>query len=212
MLSVNEIREKYLNFFKKQKHLVLESSSLIPNDPTLMFTVAGMVPLKNYYLGLETPPSKRMTSCQKCVRTNDIENVGRTARHHTFFEMLGNFSIGDYFKKDAITWAWNFLVNELNLPPEKLLVTIYHTDDEANQLWKDIAKLPDDRIIKISTDDNFWSMGDVGPAGPCTEIFYDYGPEVWGGKPGTPEEDGDRYVEIWDVVFEVFSKQKDDRF
>lgn len=209
MLTVSEIRSKYLKFFEKRKHKVLKSSSLVPNDPTLMFTVAGMVPLKNYYLGLETPPSKRMTSCQKCVRTNDIENVGRTARHHTFFEMLGNFSIGDYFKKDAITWAWNFLVDELNLPPEKLLVTIYHTDDEANQLWKDIAKLPDDRIIKISTDDNFWSMGDVGPAGPCTEIFYDYGPEVWGGKPGTPEEDGDRYVEIWDVVFEVYSKQKD---
>ncbi len=209
MFTLNEIREKYLNFFKNKKHQVLKSASLVPNDPSLMFTVAGMVPLKNYYLGLETPPSKRMTSCQKCIRTNDIENVGKTARHHTFFEMLGNFSIGDYFKEDSIAWAWDFLVNVLNLPPERLLATVYHTDEEAYQLWKDIAKLPDDRIIKISTDDNFWSMGEVGPAGPCTEIFYDYGDSVWGGKPGTPEEDGDRYVEIWDVVFEVFQKHED---
>lgn len=209
MFTLNEIREKYLKFFDKRKHKILPSSSLVPNDPSLMFTVAGMVPLKNYYLGLETPPSKRMASCQKCIRTNDIEKVGRTARHHTFFEMLGNFSIGDYFKKDSIEWAWNFLVNELNLPSEKLLVTVYHTDDEAYQLWKDIAKLPDDSIIKIATDDNFWSMGEVGPAGPCTEIFYDNGPDVWGGRPGTPEEDGDRYVEIWDIVFEVFNKQMD---
>ncbi len=209
MLTLNEIREKYLKFFADKKHKILPSSSLVPNDPSLMFTVAGMVPLKNYYLGLETPPSKRMASCQKCIRTNDIENVGKTARHHTFFEMLGNFSIGDYFKKDAIKWSWDFLVNDLNLPSEKLLATVYHTDDEAYQLWKDIAKLPDDRIIKITTDDNFWSMGEVGPAGPCTEIFYDYGPEVWGGKPGTPDEDGDRYVEIWNVVFEVFLKHAD---
>lgn len=209
MFTLAEIREKYLKFFDKRKHKILPSSSLVPNDPSLMFTVAGMVPLKNYYLGLETPPSKRMASCQKCIRTNDIENVGKTARHHTFFEMLGNFSIGDYFKKDSIEWAWNFLVNELNLPSEKLLVTVYHTDDEAYQLWKDIAKLPDESIIRIATDDNFWSMGEVGPAGPCTEIFYDYGDSVWGGKPGTPEEDGDRYVEIWDIVFEVFSKQAD---
>lgn len=209
MLTLNEIREKYLKYFEKQKHKILKSSSLIPSDPSLMFTVAGMVPLKNYYLGLETPPSKRMASCQKCVRTNDIENVGRTARHQTFFEMLGNFSIGDYFKKEAITWSWDFLTNHLMLPPEKLLATVYHNDEETYQLWKDIANLPNDRIIKISTDDNFWAMGDTGPCGSCSEIFFDYGEEVAGGKPGTPDEDGDRYVEIWNNVFTQFDKQPD---
>ena len=212
MLSVNEIRERYLKYFEKQKHKILESSSLIPSDPSLMFTVAGMVPLKNYYLGLENPPSKRMASCQKCVRTNDIENVGRTARHQTFFEMLGNFSIGDYFKKEAITWSWDFLTNYLMLPPERLLATVYYDDEESYQLWKDISKLPDDRIIKISTDDNFWTMGETGPCGPCTEIFFDYGEEVKGGKPGTPDEDGDRYVEIWNNVFTQFDRQEDGSF
>lgn len=207
MLTVNEIREKYLKYFEKQKHTVLKSSSLIPDDPSLMFTVAGMVPLKNYYLGLETPPSKRMASCQKCVRTNDIENVGRTARHQTFFEMLGNFSIGDYFKKEAITWSWDFLTNHLMLPPEKLLATVYGDDEETIQLWKDIAKLPNDKIIRLSN--NFWTMGDTGPCGPCSEIFFDYGEEVTGGRPGTPDEDGDRYIEIWNNVFTQFDKQPD---
>ncbi len=210
MLTLSEIRSKYLKFFEGKKHKILKSSSLIPNDPTLMFANSGMVPLKNYYTGLETPPSKRMASCQKCVRAggkhNDLDNVGYTARHHTFFEMLGNFSIGDYFKKEAIEWSWGFLTNELNLPPEKLLATVYHTDDEAYQLWRDIAKLPDDRIIKIYTKDNFWEMGDTGPCGPSTEIFYDHGESVAGGKPGTPEEDGDRYIDIWNNVFTQFER------
>lgn len=213
MLTVNEIREKYLKFFKKRNHKVLKSSSLVPNDPTLMFTNAGMVPLKNYYTGLETPPSKRMVSCQKCVRAggkhNDLDNVGYTARHHTFFEMLGNFSIGDYFKKDAIKWSWEFLTEQLMLPPERLLATVYYTDEEAYQIWKDVAKLPDDRIIKISTKDNFWEMGDTGPCGPSTEIFYDHGKEIFGGVPGSPDEDGDRYIEIWNNVFTQFERMPD---
>ena len=213
MLSVNEIREKYLKFFEKRNHKILKSASLVPNDPTLMFTNAGMVPLKNYYTGLETPPSKRMASCQKCVRAggkhNDLDNVGYTARHHTFFEMLGNFSIGDYFKQDAIKWSWEFLTEKLMLPPEKLLATVYYTDDEAYQIWKDVAKLPDDRIIKIETKDNFWEMGDTGPCGPSTEIFYDHGPDIPGGKPGTPDEDGDRYIEVWNNVFTQFERMPD---
>lgn len=213
MLSVNEIREKYLKFFEKRNHKILKSSSLVPNDPTLMFTNAGMVPLKNYYTGLETPPSKRMASCQKCVRAggkhNDLDNVGYTARHHTFFEMLGNFSIGDYFKQDAIKWSWEFLTEQLMLPPEKLLATVYYTDDEAYQIWKDVAKLPDDRIIRITTKDNFWEMGDTGPCGPSTEIFYDHGPEIAGDKPGTPDEDGDRYIEVWNNVFTQFERMPD---
>lgn len=213
MLSVNEIREKYLKFFEKRNHKILKSSSLVPNDPTLMFTNAGMVPLKNYYTGLETPPSKRMASCQKCVRAggkhNDLDNVGYTARHHTFFEMLGNFSIGDYFKQDAIKWSWEFLTEQLMLPPEKLLATVYYTDDEAYQIWKDVAKLPDDRIIKIKTKDNFWEMGDTGPCGPSTEIFYDHGPEIAGDKPGTLDEDGDRYIEVWNNVFTQFERMPD---
>ena len=213
MLSVNEIREKYLKFFEKRNHKILKSASLVPNDPTLMFTNAGMVPLKNYYTGLETPPSKRMASCQKCVRAggkhNDLDNVGYTARHHTFFEMLGNFSIGDYFKQDAIKWSWEFLTEQLMLPPERLLATVYYTDDEAYQIWKDVAKLPDDRIIRITTKDNFWEMGDTGPCGPSTEIFYDHGPDVAGGKPGTPDEDGDRYIEVWNNVFTQFERMPD---
>lgn len=213
MLTVNEIREKYLKFFEKRNHKVLKSSSLVPNDPTLMFTNAGMVPLKNYYTGLETPPSKRMVSCQKCVRAggkhNDLDNVGYTARHHTFFEMLGNFSIGDYFKEDAIKWSWEFLTEQLMLPPERLLATVYYTDEEAYQIWKDVAKLPDDRIIKISTKDNFWEMGDTGPCGPSTEIFYDHGKEIFGGVPGSPDEDGDRYIEIWNNVFTQFERMPD---
>lgn len=213
MLTLTEIRSKYLKFFEKKGHKILKSSSLVPNDPTLMFTNSGMVQLKDYFAGLEVPPSKRITTCQKCVRAggkhNDLENVGYTARHHTFFEMLGNFSIGDYFKKDAITWAWELLTDGFELPQEKLLVTIYHDDEEAYQYWKDIAKLSDDRIIRIPTKDNFWEMGDTGPCGPCTEIFYDHGAEIKGGKPGTPEEDGDRYIEVWNNVFTQFERVAD---
>ncbi|MDR0423079.1 MAG: alanine--tRNA ligase [Rickettsiales bacterium] len=213
MLTLAEIRNIYLKFFEKQKHLVLPSSSLVPDDPTLMFTNSGMVQLKDYFAGLKAPPSKRITTCQKCIRAggkhNDLENVGYTARHHTFFEMLGNFSIGDYFKKEAITWAWELLTDGFNLPQEKLLVTVYHTDDEAIQYWKDIAKLADDKIIRIKTKDNFWEMGDTGPCGPCTEIFYDHGDKIAGGKPGTDEEDGDRYIEIWNNVFTQFERQPD---
>ena len=213
MLTLSEIRSKYLKFFEKRGHKILKSSSLVPNDPTLMFTNSGMVQLKDYFAGLEVPPSKRITTCQKCVRAggkhNDLENVGYTARHHTFFEMLGNFSIGDYFKKEAITWAWELLTDGFELPSEKLLVTIYHDDEEAYQYWKDVAKLSDDRIIRISTKDNFWEMGDTGPCGPCTEIFYDHGAEIKGGKPGTPEEDGDRYIEVWNNVFTQFERMAD---
>ena len=212
MFTLAEIREKYLKFFENKKHKILKSSSLIPNDPTLIFTNAGMVPLKNFYTGLEKPESKRMTSCQKCVRAggkhNDLDNVGFTARHHTFFEMLGNFSIGDYFKKDAISWAWDLLTNVFLLPPEKLLVTVYYNDEEAYQLWKDIAKFSDDKIIRISTKDNFWEMGDTGPCGPCTEIFYDHGENIFGGVPGSKDEDGDRYIEIWNIVFTQFERLK----
>lgn len=191
----------------------MQSASLIPDDPTLLFTSAGMVPFKNYFSGLEKPEYTRITTSQKCVRAggkhNDLEDVGNDARHHTFFEMLGNFSFGDYFKKEAITWAWEFLTEILRLPKEKLYVTIYHTDDEAYDVWHKLVGLPKERIIRIPTKDNFWEVGDTGPCGPCTEIFYDHGPEIWGGLPGTPEEDGDRYIEIWNIVFTQFERQKD---
>jgi alanyl-tRNA synthetase len=213
MLTLSDVRDIYLNFFKKKGHLVLPSSSLIPNDPTLMFTNSGMVQFKNYFAGLENPPSKRMATCQKSVRAggkhNDLDNVGYTARHHTFFEMLGNFSIGDYFKKDAINWSWELLTSGFNLPPEKLLVTVYYDDEETIELWKKISKLPDDKIIKIKTKDNFWEMGDMGPCGPCTEIFYDHGEGIKGDIPGTIDEDGDRYIEIWNNVFTQFERLED---
>jgi alanyl-tRNA synthetase len=209
MRSVNEIRELFLSYFAKNDHEIIKSSSLIPqNDPTLMFTNSGMVQFKNYFTQDEVPKFKRATSSQKCVRAggkhNDLDNVGYTARHHTFFEMLGNFSFADYFKEQAIFYAWDFIIKELGINRDRLYITIFHEDNEAESLWKKIANLKDDRIIKIKTSDNFWSMGDSGPCGPCTEIFYDHGPDVFGGLPGTKYEDGDRYVEIWNLVFMQF--------
>jgi len=214
MISTNDIRRSFLEYFGSQGHDVVPSAPLVPyNDPTLMFTNAGMVPFKNVFTGLETRAIPRATSSQKCVRAggkhNDLDNVGYTARHHTFFEMLGNFSFGDYFKEQAITHAWTLLTKEWGLPKDKLLVTVYHTDDEAFDLWKKIAGLSDDRIIRIPTNDNFWSMGDTGPCGPCSEIFFDHGDHIWGGPPGSPEEDGDRFIEIWNLVFMQFESQAD---
>ena len=206
MTGVNDIRSSFLSYFEKNGHAAVDSSPLVPrNDPTLMFTAAGMVQFKNVFTGLEKRNYTRAATSQKCVRAggkhNDLDNVGYTARHHTFFEMLGNFSFGDYFKADAIELAWNLLTKEFGLEAAKLIVTVYHTDDEAFDLWKKIAGLTDDRIIRIATSDNFWSAGDTGPCGPCSEIFYDHGDHIWGGPPGSPEEDGDRFVEIWNLVF-----------
>jgi alanyl-tRNA synthetase len=206
MSSTNEIRRSFLDYFAAQGHEVVPSAPLVPyNDPTLMFTNAGMVPFKNVFTGLETRAIARATSSQKCVRAggkhNDLDNVGYTARHHTFFEMLGNFSFGDYFKEQAIVHAWTLLTKEWGLPADKLLATVYHTDDEAAGLWRKIAGLPDERIIRIATKDNFWAMGDDGPCGPCSEIFYDHGAHIAGGPPGSPDEDGDRFIEIWNLVF-----------
>lgn len=211
MTSTNEIRRSFLEYFGSHGHDVVQSAPLVPyNDPTLMFTNAGMVPFKNVFTGLETRATPRATSSQKCVRAggkhNDLDNVGYTARHHTFFEMLGNFSFGDYFKEQAITHAWTLLTREWGLPKDKLLATVYHTDDEAFELWKKIAGLPEDRIIRIATKDNFWAMGDDGPCGPCSEIFFDHGDHIWGGPPGSPEEDGDRFIEIWNLVFMQFEQ------
>ncbi len=206
MPTLNEIRSTFLNFFDRNGHQIVQSSPLVPrNDPTLMFTNSGMVQFKNLFTGIEHRDYSRAATSQKCVRAggkhNDLDNVGYTARHHTFFEMLGNFSFGDYFKEEAITFAWDLLTKDFGIDKSKLLVTVYHTDDEAANIWKKYAGLPDDRIIRIATDDNFWSMGATGPCGPCTEIFYDHGPEIWGGPPGSPEEDGDRFIEIWNLVF-----------
>ncbi|MEO9459161.1 MAG: alanine--tRNA ligase [Lentilitoribacter sp.] len=206
MSSVNDIRSVFLDYFKGQGHEVVSSSSLVPqNDPTLMFTNAGMVQFKNVFTGLEQRPYNTAATSQKCVRAggkhNDLDNVGYTARHHTFFEMLGNFSFGDYFKEQAITHAWELITKEYGLPKDKLLVTVYSEDEEAADLWKKVAGFGDDKIIRISTSDNFWSMGDVGPCGPCSEIFFDHGDHIWGGPPGSPEEDGDRFIEIWNLVF-----------
>ncbi|TDK36658.1 alanine--tRNA ligase [Rhizobium deserti] len=206
MSGVNEIRSTFLDYFRKNGHEVVSSSPLVPrNDPTLMFTNAGMVQFKNVFTGLEKRPYSTAATAQKCVRAggkhNDLDNVGYTARHHTFFEMLGNFSFGDYFKENAIELAWNLITKEFGIDAKRLLVTVYHTDDEAFGLWKKIAGLTDDRIIRIATSDNFWAMGDTGPCGPCSEIFYDHGDHIWGGPPGSPEEDGDRFIEIWNLVF-----------
>jgi len=206
MASLNDIRSTFLNYFEQNDHRVVESSPLVPrNDPTLMFTNSGMVQFKNVLTGVETRDYTRATSSQKCVRAggkhNDLDNVGYTARHHTFFEMLGNFSFGDYFKKEAIPLAWNLLTRDFGIDKDRLLVTVYHTDDEAAALWKKVAGLPDDRIIRITTSDNFWSMGPTGPCGPSTEIFFDHGDKIWGGPPGSPQEDGDRFIEIWNLVF-----------
>ncbi|MGB7409426.1 MAG: alanine--tRNA ligase, partial [Pontixanthobacter sp.] len=214
MQSTNDIRRSFLDYFAAQDHGVVPSAPLVPhNDPSLMFVNAGMVPFKNAFTGLETPPSPRATSSQKCVRAggkhNDLDNVGYTARHHTFFEMLGNFSFGDYFKEQAIAHAWTLLTKEWGLPADKLIATVYHTDDEAFELWRKIAGLPKDRIIRISTNDNFWSMGETGPCGPCSEVFYDHGNDIPGGPPGSPDEDGDRFIEIWNLVFMQFDQDVD---
>ncbi|MHB2264731.1 alanine--tRNA ligase [Aliihoeflea sp. PC F10.4] len=211
MSGVNEIRSTFLDYFRKNGHEAVASSPLVPrNDPTLMFTNAGMVQFKNVFTGLETRSYSRATTAQKVVRAggkhNDLDNVGYTARHLTFFEMLGNFSFGDYFKEHAIELAWNLVTKEFDLPKDKLLVTVYHTDDEAANHWKKIAGFPDERIIRIPTSDNFWAMGDTGPCGPCSEIFIDRGEHIWGGPPGSPEEDGDRFLEFWNLVFMQFEQ------
>ena len=217
MISVKDIRHSFLEFFKKNDHQIVSSSSLVPtNDPTLLFTNAGMVQFKDYFTGTQTSSFPRAATTQKCVRAggkhNDLENVGYTARHHTFFEMLGNFSFGDYFKEKAITYAWDLLTKEWGFAKNKLLVTVYSEDDEAALLWKKIAGLGDDKIIRIPTSDNFWSMGDTGPCGPCSEIFYDHGDGIFGGPPGSEHEDGDRFIEVWNLVFMQFEqKSKDER-
>ncbi|MGH1398266.1 MAG: alanine--tRNA ligase [Alphaproteobacteria bacterium] len=206
MKTVNDIRNEFLGFFESKGHTRVQSGPLVPqNDPTLMFVNAGMVPFKDVFTGKESRNYTRATSAQKCVRAggkhNDLENVGYTARHHTFFEMLGNFSFGDYFKEDAIANAWELVTKNFGLPPEKLCVTVHSSDEEAASIWKKVTGFSDDKIIRIPTDDNFWRMGDTGPCGPCTEIFYDHGEHIWGGPPGSPEEDGDRFIEIWNIVF-----------
>ena len=223
-MTTDQIRQTYLDFFKAHGHTVVRSSSLVPhNDPTLLFTNAGMNQFKDIYLGKEKRPYLRATTAQKCVRAggkqNDLENVGYTARHHTFFEMLGNFSFGDYFKKEAITYAWTLLTEGFGLPKDSLTVTVYDKDDEAYNIWKDIIKVPVERIIRIGDNkggafnsDNFWQMGDTGPCGPCSEIFYDHGADIWGGPPGSPEEDGDRFIEIWNIVFMQYNRKADGTF
>ena len=205
MPSLNDIRSTFLNYFAKQGHEIVPSSPLVPrNDPTLMFVNSGMVQFKNCFTGVDKRDYVRATTAQKCVRAggkhNDLDNVGYTARHHTFFEMLGNFSFGDYFKEEAIPFAWELITKEFEIPKDKLYTTVYHTDDEAFEIWKKVG-VPEDRIIRIATSDNFWQMGPTGPCGPCTEIFYDHGDHIWGGPPGSPEEDGDRFIEIWNIVF-----------
>src|SRR5687767_2147166 len=212
MTSTNDIRRGFLEYFEAQGHARVPSAPLVPhNDPTLMFVNAGMVPFKNVFTGLETRPYKTAVSSQKCVRAggkhNDLDNVGYTARHHTFFEMVGNFSFGDYFKEQAITHAWTLLTKEWGISPDRLTVTVYHTDDEAFDLWRKISGLPESRIIRIATKDNFWAMGDSGPCGPCSEIFYDHGDHIRGGPPGSPDEDGDRFVEIWNLVFMQYEQE-----
>ncbi|MCW2237373.1 alanine--tRNA ligase [Azospirillum canadense] len=212
MKTANDIRRTFLDYFAKNGHQIVESSPLVPrNDPTLMFTNAGMVQFKNVFTGAEPRPYKRATTSQKCVRAggkhNDLDNVGYTARHHTFFEMLGNFSFGDYFKDDAIAFAWNLVTKEFGLPADKLLVTVHTSDEEAAGIWRKVAGLSDDKIIRIPTDDNFWRMGDTGPCGPCSEIFFDHGPHIAGGPPGSPDQDGDRFIEIWNLVFMQYEQR-----
>jgi alanyl-tRNA synthetase len=209
-----EVRQKFLDFFAEKGHEVVPSSSLVPaNDPTLLFTNAGMVQFKDAFLGEEVRTVPRATSSQRCVRAggkhNDLENVGYTARHHTFFEMLGNFSFGDYFKREAIQFAWEFLTEELNIPTEKIWVTVFEDDDEAESIWLDEMKIDPTRFSRMGKEDNFWAMGDTGPCGPCSELFYDHGPDVAGGPPGGPDEDGDRYIEIWNLVFMQYERKPD---
>ena len=219
-MNASEIREKFLRFFESKGHTIVASSPLVPaNDPTLLFTNSGMVQFKDVFLGREQRPYKRATSSQRSVRAggkhNDLENVGYTARHHTFFEMLGNFSFGDYFKRDAIHFAWELLTQVYKLPAERLWITVYQEDDEAFDLWANEIKVPKERIVRIGDNkgaryasDNFWQMADTGPCGPCSEIFYDHGPDVWGGPPGSPDADGDRYIEIWNLVFMQFERDE----
>jgi alanyl-tRNA synthetase len=219
-MKSSAIRQSFLEFFASKGHTIVPSSPLVPgNDPTLLFTNAGMVQFKDVFTGQDTRPYTRAVSSQRCVRAggkhNDLENVGYTARHHTFFEMLGNFSFGDYFKQDAIKYAWEYLTDVLKLPTEKLWVTVYAEDDEAYDIWHNDIGVPKDRIIRIGDNkgaryasDNFWAMGDTGPCGPCTEIFYDHGEGIYGGPPGSPDEDGDRYIEIWNNVFMQFNRDE----
>ncbi len=220
-MKVAEIRSTFLKFFADRGHTIVPSSSLVPaNDPTLMFTNSGMVQFKDVFLGTDVRPYKRATSVQACLRAggkhNDLENVGYTARHHTFFEMLGNWSFGDYFKREALSWAWELLTEVFKLPPERLWATVYAEDDEAYDIWTKVIGLPPERVVRIGDNkgaryasDNFWMMADTGPCGPCSEIFYDHGPEIAGGPPGSPDEDGDRYIEIWNNVFMQFDMQPD---
>ncbi len=210
-MKSSALRTCFLQFFARHGHTIVPSSSLVPaHDPTLLFTNSGMVQFKDVFLGKEQRPYTRATSSQRSVRAggkhNDLENVGYTARHHTFFEMLGNFSVGDYFKRAAIGYAWQFLTEELGLPKERLWVTVYHDDEEAATIWLDEIGVDPARFTRIATADNFWQMGDTGPCGPCSEIFYDHGPEVAGGPPGSAEADGDRYIEIWNLVFMQFNR------
>jgi len=214
MISTSDIRERFLTFFAENGHTVVPSSSLVPgNDKTLLFTNAGMVQFKELFTGEEVRDYQRATTSQRCVRAggkhNDLDNVGYTARHHTFFEMLGNFSFGDYFKQDAIRFAWQFLTEQLELPKDKLWITVFEEDDEAEAIWVNEIGVPAERVLRIGAKDNFWMMGDTGPCGPCSEIFYDHGPEIWGGPPGSPEEDGDRFIEIWNLVFMQFDRAAD---
>src|SRR6202163_1376567 len=211
--GVNEIRSTFLDFFKKNGHEIVPSSPLVPrNDPTLLFTNAGMVQFKNVFTGLEKRPYNRAVTAQKCVRAggkhNDLDNVGYTTRHHPFFEMLRNFSFGDYFKERAIELAWTLITKEFALPKDRLLVTVFSEDEEAAGHWRKVAGLPDEKIIRIATSDNFWAMGDTGPCGPCSEIFYDHGPKIPGGPPGSPDSEGDRFIEIWNLVFMQYEQQE----
>ena len=215
-ILLGDVRKKFLEYFKKNNHEIVESSNLVPNnDPTLMFTNSGMVQFKNVFTGVEKRQYNKATTSQKCIRAggkhNDLENVGYTPRHHTFFEMLGNFSFGQYFKDQAISYAWDLITKEFKVPKERLSASVFSEDEESLKLWKKIG-LEDSKIYKISTEDNFWSMGDTGPCGPCSEIFYDHGDHLKGGKPGSPDQDGDRYIEIWNLVFmqyeQISKKQK----
>ena len=213
-MSTSELRAAFLEFFRARGHAVVASSPLVPgNDPTLLFTNAGMVQFKDVFLGKDERSYKRAVSCQRCVRAggkhNDLENVGYTARHHTFFEMLGNFSFGDYFKAEAIEFAWDFVTGTLKIPPEKLWVTVFKDDDEAADLWLKQIKVDPKRFTRMDEKSNFWAMGDTGPCGPCSEIFYDHGPDIPGGPPGSKDEDGDRYVEIWNLVFMQYERAAD---
>ena len=213
-MKTAEIRQKFLTYFESHGHSIQQSASLVPhNDNTLLFVNSGMVPFKDIFTGATKSSFNRAVSCQRCVRAggkhNDLDNVGYTARHHTFFEMLGNFSFGDYFKSEAIRFAWSFLTEEIKLPKERLWVSIYKDDDEAFDIWVNEIGFPADRISRCGEKDNFWQMGDTGPCGPCSEIFYDHGEHIAGGPPGTPEEDGDRFIEIWNLVFMQFERQSD---